>query len=247
MRLLADEQDRPSDSPLVERVMAGRTIAAGSTIRPAEIHWHMCCARHAGGAAFILVGPLTTSGVVHFTPGVEITWIKFRLGVFMPHLPHASVRDVETPLPAAASRAFWLHGAAWQYPGFENADTFVSRLARAGLLAHDPLVDDVLAGRPPADLADRTLRHRFQRATGLTQIQVHQAQRASYAAGLLRRGCSILDTVHAAGYFDQPHLTRSLRRWIGRTPAQLLQARIPACRSVQDPEPQTRYPSHAIA
>jgi hypothetical protein len=234
MRLLADEKDRLSDSPLVECVMAGRSIATGSTIRPAETHWHMCCARHSSGVAFVLVGPLTCSGVVHFTPNVEITWIKFRLGVFMPHLPHAAVRDVETALPAAGGGAFWFHGAAWQYPDFENADTFVSRLARAGLLARDPLVDEVLAGHHPDDLAPRTVRHRFLRATGLAQAHIHQARRANDAAGLLRQGCSILDTVHTAGYFDQPHLTRALKRWIGRTPAQLLQPRPHACRSVQD-------------
>jgi AraC-like DNA-binding protein len=33
---------------------------------------------------------------------------------------------------------------------------------------------------------------------------------------------SILDTVYQAGYFDQAHLTRSLRRFIGQTPAQLM-------------------------
>ena len=32
---------------------------------------------------------------------------------------------------------------------------------------------------------------------------------------------SILETVHHAGYFDQAHLTRSLRRLIGETPARL--------------------------
>jgi hypothetical protein len=247
MRLLADEQDRPSDSPLVERVMAGRSIAAGSTIRPAETNWHMCCARHPGGVEFIIVGPLSRSGVVHFTPGVEITWIRFRLGVYMPHLPHAQVRDVETPLPAAAGCAFWFHGAAWQYPGYENADTFVGRLARAGLLAYDPLVDGVLAGHPPPDLAPRTIRHRFLRATGLTQTQVLQAQRAEHAASLLRQGHSILDTVHAAGYFDQPHLTRSLRRWIGHTPARLLRPRSRACRSIQDSEPASQYHPDVLA
>ena len=30
-------------------------------------------------------------------------------------------------------------------------------------------------------------------------------------------GCAVAE----ANYFDQPHLTRSLRRFIGRTPAQL--------------------------
>jgi AraC-like DNA-binding protein len=36
------------------------------------------------------------------------------------------------------------------------------------------------------------------------------------------RGDSIADVTHEAGYFDQPHLTRSLKRLIGQTPAVLL-------------------------
>jgi methylphosphotriester-DNA--protein-cysteine methyltransferase len=38
---------------------------------------------------------------------------------------------------------------------------------------------------------------------------------------LLRQGASILDTVYQAGYFDQPHLTRALKRFTGQTPAQI--------------------------
>jgi hypothetical protein len=33
---------------------------------------------------------------------------------------------------------------------------------------------------------------------------------------------SILDTVDLAGYADQPHLTGSLKRYMGQTPAQIL-------------------------
>jgi len=39
---------------------------------------------------------------------------------------------------------------------------------------------------------------------------------------LVTSGVPILEVVHLAGYFDQPHLTRSLGRFIGQTPAQLL-------------------------
>jgi methylphosphotriester-DNA--protein-cysteine methyltransferase len=60
------------------------------------------------------------------------------------------------------------------------------------------------------------------RATGLTQNHIHQFQRAQRAAALLQQGFSILDTVVEAGYFDQPHLTRSLKQWIGHTPAQVM-------------------------
>jgi AraC-like DNA-binding protein len=31
----------------------------------------------------------------------------------------------------------------------------------------------------------------------------------------------ILDVVHRAGYFDQPHLSRSLKRLIGMTPSEI--------------------------
>ena len=37
-----------------------------------------------------------------------------------------------------------------------------------------------------------------------------------------KRGLSILDVVYEAGYFDQPHLTRSLKYYIGQTPAQIM-------------------------
>jgi hypothetical protein len=40
-------------------------------------------------------------------------------------------------------------------------------------------------------------------------------------AALLRHGVSILDTTYELGYLDQPHLTRSLKPWIGHTPAQI--------------------------
>jgi AraC-like DNA-binding protein len=30
--------------------------------------------------------------------------------------------------------------------------------------------------------------------------------------------------VHEEDYFDQPHMTRSLKRWVGRTPARIAAA-----------------------
>lgn len=50
---------------------------------------------------------------------------------------------------------------------------------------------------------------------------MRQIERARYATTLLQQGLSIPDVVYDAGYFDQPHLTRSLKRYIGQTPAQL--------------------------
>jgi methylphosphotriester-DNA--protein-cysteine methyltransferase len=55
----------------------------------------------------------------------------------------------------------------------------------------------------------------------MTHTSYRQIERARYATRLLRQGISIQDTVHEAGYFDQPHLTRALRSLIGETPARI--------------------------
>jgi AraC-like DNA-binding protein len=39
---------------------------------------------------------------------------------------------------------------------------------------------------------------------------------------------SIPDTMYELGYFDQPHLTRALKHFVGFTPAQLLRGRMSA-------------------
>lgn len=219
-------EERSSDSPYVETITRGRAASDGSEIRPAESRWHMIFRRMNGNVQLLVVGPLTTAGVVTYTEGAELLWIKFKLGAFMPHLPPRVFRDVEAILPGAASKSFWLKGSAYQFPDYENAESFVDRLVRDGVLARDPLVNAVLQGNPQ-EMSSRTVRHRFSRATGLSQSHIRQVERAQRAAALLQQDVPILDTVYDVGYFDQPHLTRSLKQWIGHTPAQLIGMRTP--------------------
>lgn len=216
-------EERGSDSPYIETVTRGWTISDGAVIRPAETHWHMVFVKANGARHPIVVGALTTAGRVSWQEGAEILWIKFKLGTFMPHLPIKTCLDVETMLPTAAGVSFWLKGSAWQFPDFDNVETFVGRLAREDLLVCDPLVNAVLQDQTQ-DLAARTVRHRFLQATGLTQSHIRQVDRAKQAARLLQQGVSIPDATFELGYFDQPHLTRSLKEFIGYTPAQILRS-----------------------
>jgi AraC-like DNA-binding protein len=218
-------EERLSDSPFVETITHGRTTGDGHTIRPAECHWHLVFSIHQGNMFPIFVGPLTSSGAVSWTGGAEILWIKFKLGTFMPHLPAKNFLNTETVLPGASSKTFWLKGSSWQFPDFENVDTFIDRLVRNEILIRDPVVNTVLMGQPQ-DIPSRTVRYRFLQSTGLSQKHIHQYERAQHAAQLLQQGKSILDTVDEFNYFDQPHLTKSLKRFVGRTPAQLLQSNI---------------------
>lgn len=219
-------EERFSDSPYVETIMRGWTDSDGATIRPSEVHWYLVFAKHNGRIHPLFVGPLTTAGVVSYIQGAEILWIRFRLGTFMPHLPPKNFLDVETLLPCAAGRSFWLKGSAWQYPDYDNVETFIDKLVRASVLVHDPVVNAALQDHPPA-MSSRTLRHRFLRATGLTQLHVHQARRAQQAQALLQQGTSILDTVFIVGYYDQPHMTRALKQFLGHTPRQIIQMKQP--------------------
>jgi AraC-like DNA-binding protein len=240
-------EERPSDSPYVEKITYGRTVSDDSVVRPAECHWHMVLARFNGHVRPIIVGPLTTSGIASWSEGAEILWIKFKLGTYMPHLPARDCLDSETMLPGAASNSFWLKGSAWQFPDYENVDTFVDRLVRNNVLVRDPVVDAALKDQPQ-DVAPRTVRHRFLRTTGLTQSYIRQIERAQRAATLLEQGLSILDTVEEVGYFDQPHLTRSLKRFVGQTPAQIIRMSRPkSCESTEGSEPVLDYRVNILA
>jgi methylphosphotriester-DNA--protein-cysteine methyltransferase len=144
----------------------------------------------------------------------------------MPHLLASGLVDGSIDLPKATSASFWLRGSVWQFPDYENADTFVDRLVRADLLIRDPIVEAVLQNQPQA-LSPRSIQRRFVQATGLTHGAIRQIERARYATTLLQQGTSILDTVELAGYADQAHLTRSLKRFSGKTPAQIVRRHAP--------------------
>jgi hypothetical protein len=159
--------------------------------------------------------------LLHFPADGEWLGIRFRLGTVMPHLPASTLVDDAVTLPEAGSRSFWLQGSAWQFPDFENADAFVDRLVRDGLLVREPVVAAAMRGGLH-DLSLRSVQRRFLQTTGLSQSTVRQIERARQAMALLQQGASILDAVHAAGYYDQPHLTRSLKRFLGQTPAQIV-------------------------
>lgn len=190
----------------------------------AACHWEMVVARYGGKTSVIVRGPETKATTADCPADGEWFGIRFKLGTFMPILRPGYLRDRnDVTLPDATSRSFWLNGSVWEYPNFENAETFVKRLLRRGLISEDPLVGAVLRGES-RDLTTRTEQRRFLQVTGMTRGTIHQIERARRATLLLRKGVSILDTAYETGYYDQAHCTRSLMRWIGQTPAQIIRA-----------------------
>jgi AraC-like DNA-binding protein len=135
----------------------------------------------------------------------------------MPALAVETLVDVGRELGAVSRTKINLAGSNWEIPGFENATDFVALLARDGVLVRDPLVEQTLLRKPVA-VTERSVQRRFLRATGLTYGAVRQIERT---VALLTAGTSILDAVEIAGYSDQAHMTRSLRRFFGKTPGKL--------------------------
>jgi AraC-like DNA-binding protein len=214
---------RSSDSSFVEAVWRTNSEGIdGSFISSAAANWEMVVTRQRGAVTLSVRGPETKASPAPIPPDAEFFGITFRMGTFLSNLPARLLLDGGIHLPEAGTRnAFWLHGSAWQFPTYENADTFVAALVHEGLLMRDPLVEAVLQNQP-SDVSVRTIRRRFLQTTGLTYKDIQQIQRARQAAELLRRGVPILDTVYETGFFDQAHMTKSLRHFIGQTPAQIL-------------------------
>jgi AraC-like DNA-binding protein len=219
-------QERPSDSPFVQTIWQTHALSDGCDIVVADGSWDILITKRDGKPQLTIWGPMTNAVSIPHCEGDEALGIRFRVGTFMPHLPGDQISNLGVALPEAASKSFWLCGSAWQFPDFENVDTFLARLAHDDLLAQDALVDSVLQGQLQG-VSPRSIQRRFQRVTGLTQRSHYQIERAHHAAQLLEQGVSILDTIDLAGYTDQPHLTKAIRRYIGQTPAQIVRLRAP--------------------
>jgi AraC-like DNA-binding protein len=211
---------RASDSPFVEAIWRTQSSGGGTFVSLAESHWGLVVTNQNGKTNLTVLGPETKAMSAPVPEDAEFIGIVFKLGTFMPHLPVSSLVDKVANLPEATDKSFWMNGSAWQFPTYENADTFVDRLVRKELLVREPIVEAALQGELK-EVSLRSIQRHFLRATGLTHNTVRQIERARRALILLQQGTSIIDTVHQVGYFDQPHLTRSLKHLLGQTPTQI--------------------------
>lgn len=179
-------------------------------------------ARIAGTTTVHLRGPETRATTMSCRPDTEFFGAELRLGAYLRMFPPGQLANLrDAVLPTLPDGRILLGHQAWEMPTPQNIDVFVDRLERAGLLVFDPLVEALAHGDTVGTVPERTAQSRFLRAVGLSRRSLRAIERARHAARLLRAGTSIADVVHTAGYHDQPHLTRALRRLIGHTPAAL--------------------------
>ncbi len=137
--------ERPSGSSFVQAIWHNQSERSESFVSTAGTHWEMVLMRHKGQSTLTVRGPETKATPADFPADAEWLGITFKLGTFMPDfLPGSLLNRQDVNLPEATGKSFWLCGSTWEIPTYENADTFVNRLVRAGLLMRDPLVEDVM-------------------------------------------------------------------------------------------------------
>lgn len=215
-------EDRESDSPYVARVWRSWSHGGGSFLSMAEGSIELVITRLPGFLAVTLRGPVSRGTMVECPPNGEWLAIRFRLGTYMPRVATAALIDhQDMHLPVLPDGRFWLSDRAWEIPTYDNAEQFVAQLAGAGIIARSHATDAVTEGDVDW-MSQRSVQRHFRHVTGMTFSSYRQIQRARRAANLLSAGCSVLNTVSDAGYFDQAHLTRSVKQLIGMTPARLV-------------------------
>ena len=218
--VLFETEQRPSTVDFVSQIWHSRSIQNYEFTSVASCNMELVFSNYGGRRTVHLRGPESHPTQAECPLDGEWLGIQFRSGSFLPALAcGVGAVDAGIELPNSAS-GFWLQGASWEYPTYDNIDAFIGRIARSGLVQTDPIVNDALA-RNGSEAPNRSLQRRFLAVTGLSQTTLRQINRARAATVLLRQGDPIGDVAHQLGFYDQAHLNRLLRRFIGHTPTRL--------------------------
>jgi Helix-turn-helix domain len=213
-------ETRASDSPWIAAVWTSRSDAVSQMTSVASETWGLVFWEQDGTSHAAVTGPESRTGTAPVPEGATFVGIQFAVGTSLRTTPTSALVDSGIALPDTTSRHFELLGDRWETPRPDDAEALVDRLVRAGAVVRDPLVTEIRRGNRPA-VSARAVERRFRAATGLTQGAVRQIERVRKASALLAAAVPVADVVAKLGYFDEPHLARALRRYVGRTTRQL--------------------------
>lgn len=213
-------ETRAADSPWADTVWTCTSERVAEMTSVATARWGLVFWKRGGGAWASITGPETRTGTAPVPEDATFVGIDFAVGTSLRAVATATLVDGGIELPDVTPGTFRLDGVRWETPGIDDAEALVDRLVRAGAVIRDPVVTEVGRGHRPA-VSTRTVERRFREATGLTRGTVRQIERARRAATMLAAGSSVAGVVSELEYFDEPHLARALRRYVGRTARQL--------------------------
>src|SRR5260221_6113468 len=122
--------DRPSDSPFVERVWRCHSAAGGGVFQSiAESNLELVVTRLPGLTRVTLRGPVTKPSLIDCPSNGDWIAIRFRLGTYLPGLPTALLLNHNRlDLPLTADDGVWPEGTVLEIPTFGNGEVFAHGL-----------------------------------------------------------------------------------------------------------------------
>ncbi len=210
---------RSSSHPLVDTVWHSRNITDGIYSATPDGSWDLIVMIDAdGNKAMMLTGQATKPSEVPYQAGTQGIVISFAPGAYMPAYPAQKLVDSSEILPNVDAEHFVLSGHTFAFPTFDNAEELVEDLIKAKLLFADPIVYSAYGDSSHASSKRSAQRH-FAESTGITQKNLARIERAQEAVRQLKTGKKPSEVAADAGYTDQPHLARDLRKIMGVKPS----------------------------
>lgn len=210
---------RQADSPFVQAITSWVIGDEERSMAAPDGCWDLVVLKQDGKTNMLLTGQTTQAVSLPFTPGDEIMTISFKASVCLSSIPAMALLDRGILLPIN-HHTFQLGSDVFEIPTFDNAEGFLQSLVKKGQIGQDEVVEEAIMDRLPA-YSLRSIQRRFLQATGMTQNYFRQIQRARQAAALLQSGIPGTEVAFETGYADQPHMSRSLKRILGRTPTEI--------------------------
>lgn len=210
---------RTSDHPLVETVWNSSNLTDGTYIATPDGTWDLIVMiERDDSRQVMLAGQATKPTTVPYRAGTGSIVISFIPGAYLSHLTGEEMVDLIEMLPNFDDTHFSLAGHTFEIPSYDTVEQLIEKMVLAGALKYDAVVDTVLEGSQKA-ISLRVAQRHFAKVTGLTQSYLMQIRRAQEAVRQLQKGKKPIEAAHDAGYSDQPHLAKSLKKIMGSSPS----------------------------
>lgn len=192
---------------------------------PANEYWSLGFIQHRDGSLSVeLYGPSLQPRALEGYAGEAYWGIEFKAYVTLMAMSKGEILNAHVSLPVTGT-SFPIGDQSYSVPVYDELEKFAQQLEKDGVIIADRRIDRALQG-DSSGFSERSRQRHFKNVTGLTKKQVEQLQRARHAFYLLQTGNSLPQAAVAAGYSDQPHMTRSLKLLRGQTPAQIIAAHL---------------------
>lgn len=216
--------ERKSAHPYLQSVWRSQTQGQESIVVGAKSTWDIIVIACGESLRVQLSAPHKYPQAMDVGLGNDInyfTGLKFAPGIYVPDAVKYFTKDNNTINLAIHEDTVIISTATLPIPAYDTAEQFTEAALNMGILLHNKVIDQTLAGPNATILAPRTIQRLFLRKIGMSKAQVQQLNRAEYAASLMNSGVPPAQVAAIAGYADQAHMTRVFKVLFGKTPRKL--------------------------